>query len=126
MLRIYRKQRLWIKVFVLAAITLLLMIFAVYAVVWDSSDEDEIDFRNFRAEGLSFYEAAPSGIKYFKKYYFKSWNAADSIKLFLQNSRSSTACLKRLTLKITRLCRSHLWGILCGFETGGALFWTIV
>jgi len=99
MLRIYRKQRLWIKVFVLAAITLLLMIFAVYAVVWDSSDEDEFDFRNFRAEGLSFYEAAPSGIKYFKKYYFKSWNAADSIKLFFAKQSQFNRLFKEIDLK---------------------------
>lgn len=98
MLSFYRKQKLWIKISALATIISILLIFALYAVIWDSSDADEIDFRNFRAEGLSFYEAAPSGIKYFKKYYFKSWNAADSIKLFFAKQAELNRSFKKTDL----------------------------
>ncbi len=36
-------------------------------------------FRDFRAEGLSLYEAAPSSIKYIRKYLHKSSKASDSV-----------------------------------------------
>ncbi|PKO98079.1 MAG: hypothetical protein CVU13_11650 [Bacteroidetes bacterium HGW-Bacteroidetes-8] len=98
MLNFFRKQNLWLKILILATVTLLLLIFTFYAVIWDSSDADEIDFRNFRAEGLSFYEAAPSGIKYFKKYYFKSWNASDSTKLFFAKQSQLNRSLKSSAL----------------------------
>jgi hypothetical protein len=45
----------------------------------DDSDGTSGGFARFRAEGLSLREAAPSALKYIKKYYRKSHEAPDSI-----------------------------------------------
>jgi hypothetical protein len=55
-------------------------IVTLYLVIVNPGSEHKIDgFRDFRAEGLSLSEAAPSGIKYFRKYLHKSSKAPDSV-----------------------------------------------
>lgn len=52
----------------------------LYLVIVNPGSEKKVGgFRDFRAEGLSLYEAAPSGIKYFRKYLHKSSKAPDSV-----------------------------------------------
>ena len=63
------KHKFELRIIFRIVIILLVFIFAVYLVIYNSSASGKLGFKNFRAEGLSLHQAAPSGIKYFKKYY---------------------------------------------------------
>lgn len=88
------KHKFGLRILLRIIIILLILIFAVYIVIWNSSVPGKLNFRDFRAEGLSLYQAAPSAIKYFKKYYFKNSAAPDSIKQFFSKQAQLNEKLK--------------------------------
>lgn len=75
---IKRKKRFFFLY--LPLILVIAAIVTLYLVIVNPGSEHKIEgFRDFRAEGLSLSEAAPSGIKYFRKYLHKSSKAPDSV-----------------------------------------------
>ena len=72
------KIRFVSRLLVIASAVLLI---AVISVSGNRSGR-EPRYTSFRAEGLSLREAAPSGLKYIKKYYHKRWDAPDTIVQF--------------------------------------------
>ena len=75
---IKRKKRFYLLY--LPLILVIAAIVTLYLVIVNPGSEHKIEgFRDFRAEGLSLSEAAPSGIKYFRKYLHKSSKAPYSV-----------------------------------------------
>jgi poly-gamma-glutamate capsule biosynthesis protein CapA/YwtB (metallophosphatase superfamily) len=67
------------------------LLFAVISVSGNRHGR-EPRYASFRAEGLSLREAAPSALKYVRKYYHKRWDAPDTIVQFY----SRQAAMSRL------------------------------
>jgi poly-gamma-glutamate capsule biosynthesis protein CapA/YwtB (metallophosphatase superfamily) len=62
--------------------------------VGTSSDRSEPRYASFRAEGLSLREAAPSAIKYMRKYFNKRWEAPDTIVHFYRRQTEANKLLR--------------------------------
>lgn len=77
-----KKQRRYTRIIRFSAISLFLFLVTSFAYLWIKSEGEDRDYLKFRAEGLSLSQAAPSGVKYIRKYFSKSRSAPDSLKLF--------------------------------------------
>jgi poly-gamma-glutamate capsule biosynthesis protein CapA/YwtB (metallophosphatase superfamily) len=80
-----KKREIYKRIIKIAVISLFIFLVTSFAYLWIDSERD---YLKFRAEGLSLSEAAPSGVKYIRKYLSKSWDAPDSLKkLFARESK---------------------------------------
>lgn len=57
-------------------------------------DRSEPRYVSFRAEGLSLREAAPSAVKYIRKYFNKRWDAPDTIVQFFSRQTATNRLLR--------------------------------
>jgi poly-gamma-glutamate capsule biosynthesis protein CapA/YwtB (metallophosphatase superfamily) len=82
--RLYSRAKKILRVFRISLITFFITFITVFAILWFSSGGKNNSYEDFRAEGLSFKEALPSGVKYIRKYFQKKISAPDSIVQFFK------------------------------------------
>ncbi|HCV15460.1 MAG TPA: hypothetical protein DF637_03885 [Rikenellaceae bacterium] len=82
--RLYSRAKKILRVFLIFFISFLITFVTVFTILWFSSGGKNNSYEDFRAEGLSFREALPSGVKYIRKYFQKKISAPDSIVQFFK------------------------------------------